>query len=305
MDRRTRFLGVWVIIATLIAFSSAVFADEAGQSYVRQFHPGNAAIGSEAAWEGRGVPAEPYGVPVTPPIYLVNFLLLYIANPNNAANMPAYRAAIPWPLYDCLQKNPEGCLYADFERFFDEQVLPRGGCLWPNDCQEDPEWADLAPSIAMHPDQINEPLGIKRAERIAQRLGIDASMILTEMEYQCTIGTPTNRTPDQETIVLCIENLTNSKGNADIPLSSYGLSITDQGYVQSDCAPEAPCLVFNQLFAGPLERLAIECGWAIKLERMARETPFFHFVYDGNQCQKNAEPVCAVEPICLPFRPRK
>jgi hypothetical protein len=301
MDMRPRFLSAFVVIATLSAFSSVVVAGEGGQVNVGHIHPGNAAIVSEAASESRCVLGGPYGVPVTPAVYLVNFLLLYIANPNEAANMPAYRATIPLALYDCLKKHPEGCPYAKFARFFDDQVFDGGGCFWPRDCQESPKWEVLAPSIARHPDQINEPLGIHRAERLARCLGIDTSMILTDAEYQCTIGTPP-RNQDQETIFRCINNLTNSKGNTDIPLSSYGLSITDQGDVQSDCAPEAPCLVFNQLFAGPLEKIAFECGWLMKLRHMVRETPFFHLVDDANKCQHNAEPVCVVEPICLPVR---
>jgi hypothetical protein len=36
--------------------------------------------------------SEPYGAPVTP-VYLINFLFLYMANPHVAANMPAYRAS--------------------------------------------------------------------------------------------------------------------------------------------------------------------------------------------------------------------
>lgn len=307
MDERPRFLGVCVVIATLIAFSSVGGAGEVGQLDVPHSHPVNPVSVPEAPSKGPGVLAEPYGVAVTPAVYLVNFLLLYIANPNEAANMPAYRATIPSALYDCLKVHPQGCAYAEFARFFDDQAGSNRNkrCFWPTECQEDPKWAHLAPSIARHPDQINEPLGMDRARRLARFLGIDKSMILTDAEYQCTIGTPP-RTPDQETIFRCIGNLTNSNGNTAIPLSSYGLSITDQGDVQSVCAPEAPCLVFNQLFAGPLEKISVECGWGMKLERMVRETPFFQFVDDGNQCQEyGGAPTgaCVVEPICPPGRP--
>ncbi len=305
MDKRARFLGVFIVMVTIIAFSSVVVAGVVGQGNVRPMHLTNAAIVPEAASENRSLPGGPYGMAVTPAVYFVNFLLLYIANPNEAANMPAYRATIPSALYDCLKEHPEGCPYAEFARFFDNQIFDRGGCFWPTDCQEDPRWEAVAPSIARRPDQINEPLGIKRAEMLARLLGIDASMILTDTEYQCTIGTPP-RNQDQETIFQCINNLTNSMGNTDIPLSSYGLSITDQGDVQSVCAPEAPCLVFNQLFAGPLERIALQCGWAAKLERMVRETPFVHFVDDGHKCQQYGGAgtgACVVEPICRPTRP--
>ena len=141
--------------------------------------------------------------------------------------MPAYRAAVPQELYDCLQLNPEGCAYDEFEKFFDNPAVDGGASILPNECLAEPKWEVLAPSIAKHPDQINEPLAMKRAEWLARRLGIDKSMILTDKEYQCTIGEPSTRTQDQEIIFQCVNNLTNSNGNTDIPLSSYGLAITD------------------------------------------------------------------------------
>ncbi len=168
MDKRPRFLSLFVVVATLIAFSRVVVAGAGGQINVGHIHPWNAAIVSEAASKSRDVLGEPYGVAVTPAVYLVNFLLLYITNPNEAANMPAYRATIPSALYDCLKVNPQGCPYNDFARFFDDQAFDAGvnrRCFWPTACQEDPRWEVLAPSIARHPDQINEPLGMDRAER--------------------------------------------------------------------------------------------------------------------------------------------
>lgn len=305
MDKRSRFLSVFAAIATLIVFSSVVDAGEGGQVNVPHSHPGNPAIVSQAASESSCVLGESYGVAVSPAVYLVNFLLLYIANPSEAANMPAYRAAIPSELYDCLQENPEGCPYAEFEGFFDNQDIDNGASILPSECRADPKWEVLAPSIAKHPDQINEPLGIKRAEKLARRLGIDRSMILTDAEYQCTIGTPP-RNANQQTIFQCIQNLTNSNGNTDIPLSSYGLAITDQGDVQSLCAPQAPCLVFNDLFAGPLEKIAFECGWERKLDSMVRATPFSRLVNRGHRCQvfggAQVGGACIVETIRPPVR---
>ena len=49
---------------------------------------------------------EVYAPSLTPAIYLVNFLLLYMANPDLAAYMPAYKAPIPHPVVDCLEQNP-------------------------------------------------------------------------------------------------------------------------------------------------------------------------------------------------------
>ena len=57
-------------------------------------------------------------------MYLVNFVLLYMANPDIAAYMPAYKAPIPQPVVDCLEQNPTGCPYADYHQYFDN---PHGG----------------------------------------------------------------------------------------------------------------------------------------------------------------------------------
>jgi hypothetical protein len=243
---------------------------------------------------------EVYAPSVTPAIYLINFLFLYVAKPDIAAYLPAYKAPVPQPILDCLEQHPTGCPYSMFKRYFDEEAMAGGGnrgCVWTRDCQELPKWDRLAPPKFTQPDQINEPIGKTRAEQLAHLLGITDDMILTDAEYQCLIGTPP-RTQDQETIFTCIYNLTNSKGNALIPLSSYGLNVTEQGDIRSVCATNAPCLKFNALLAGPLENIAAQCGFLDKLVRMETQTPFLQFAADGDRCQKSAGEACFVEAIC-------
>jgi hypothetical protein len=287
MTTSGRFPNAIVVIAALLASAGVACAGEAGSGKDSSAYLENQAAVSDATPGSPGSADESYGVAVTPAVYFVNFLLLYIANPSEAANMPAYMASLPPQVYDCLEATPQGCTYADYASLFGfhRSEDPNKRPLWPTACREDPEWERLSPSIARFPNQLNEPLGAERAGRLARLLGIDDSMILTDAQYQCTIGTEP-RNPDQEIIVGCIDNLTNSKGNSDNPLSSYGLSVTDQGEVQSLCAPQAVCLVFNNLFKGPLEKIALQCGWAGKLERMVTQTPFLQFVYHGNKCQK-------------------
>lgn len=260
--------------------------------------------------------SEAYGVALTPPIYLINFLFLYMANPDLAASMPAYRAPIPRALFDCLEQNPTGCPYADAAPLLDAQhaspvvirtdrpLLPlvRAGsdireCFWPEECRESPELERLAPRRYVVASQINEPLGARRAARLARSLGMDDRMVLSDAEYQCLIGTPP-RTPDQEILFRCAQDLTNSRGSALVPLSSYGLSISESGDVRSNCAPDAPCLQFNALLAGPLEEIAFACGFLDKFTRMVTETPFLKFGIDGGPCQSGAEPACIVQLRC-------
>jgi len=303
MNERCRYLSLLAVTANLVAFLSAGGAGAASEGIGTRIHPGDPAIVSGAGSEARGLPVEPYGVGVAPGTYLINFLLLYIANPNEAAKMPAYRAPIPLALSACLKQNPQGCPYSAFAQFFDGNAHPSNFCPLPPDCQTDPKWARLAPDVARNSDQINEPMGMDRAKRLARLLGIDNGMILTDWEYQCTIGAPADRSDDQKTILACITDLTNSNGNTNIPLSSYGMAISDDenGYVRSLCAPEAPCLVFNQLFAGPLEKIAITCGWETKLDRMVRATPFTELIADGHKCQQlggAGSGACIVQPVC-------
>jgi hypothetical protein len=65
---------------------------------------------------------EVYAPSVTAAVYLVNFLLLYMANPDIAAYMPAYRAPIPQPVVDCLEQNPMGLSLGRLQA-----ILPRAG----------------------------------------------------------------------------------------------------------------------------------------------------------------------------------
>ena len=137
----------------------------------------------------------------------------------------------------------------------------------------------------------------RRADQLAHILGIDESMIFTDAQYHCVIGTPP-RDPDREIIFRCIYNLTNSNGNAAIPLSSYGLNITDQGDVRSICAPCAPCLEFNMLFKGRLEEIFAECRCLDKFLRVLAETQLPQFIEDGQLCQSSGEPACLIETNC-------
>jgi hypothetical protein len=244
-----------------------------------------------------------YGPPISPAIYLVNFLLLYMVNPRVAANMPAFKAPIPKAVAACLEQNPSGCPYAAFEHLFEQQTsgnrrLRPNKCFWPVECQLERKFVRLAPSRARRREQINKPLGIERAAQLARALGMDESMILTEQQYRCLIGTPP-RTPDQQTFFRCIQQLTNSNGTAAIPLSSYGLYVNEQGDVRSVCAPDAPCLDVNALLVGPFEKIAIECGFLQKFLRLLNQTPFLRLIPGGFACQDSHKPACIIETNCV------
>jgi hypothetical protein len=243
----------------------------------------------------------PFGVPLAPPIYFVNFLFLYFANPPTAAMMPAYRAPIPQQVYSCLLANPDGCPYEDMARFFRQQAAETSWAGvdtdWPSYCQTTERWRHLAPPIYQNADQINEPLGEQRALELALALGMDKEMILTRDEYACVMGVPP-RDHTQQILYACFIDFTASNGNGIVvPFSSYGLNLNEQGNVLSLCAPKAPCLEANQAFL-LLPVIAERCGFTDKLERFLRETPVEQFILEGGRCQHQTPDACIAATTC-------
>ena len=111
----------------------------------------------------------------------------------------------------------------------------------------------------------------------------------------------------REIIRLCAQDLSNSNGNTDIPLSSYGLFISDEENFRRLCAPDAPCLDFNKLFIPNvisgrdfdfLFRVAEECGFERKLNLLIRDTNLPRFAIRASFCQSDWEPTCIVEAAC-------
>src|SRR6201994_3223198 len=101
----------------------------------------------------------PFGVPLAPPIYLINFLLLYVSNAETAAFMPANRVALPQEVYKCLVDNPDGCPYAEMARFFAEQAAGTGDgrnqkTFWPESCRTSPQLENLGPPKHPQPTQL-------------------------------------------------------------------------------------------------------------------------------------------------------
>ena len=295
------FLNV-MLVFLVIGWAGSLYAQEWG---TRPSMVPQAASGTSAY-------VEPFGVPLAPGVYLANFMIFYFVKPDVAAYMPAYRAPLPQKVYECLYQSPNNsCPYDDMKKYFDEQALETGGSRnkstsWPASCQIDPRWQALAAPEYRQPDQIHQPLGRKKADQLARLLNMDQDMILTEKEYECMMGTdqdPPSNEFGRDIIRACLLDLTNSKGNADTPLSSYGLYLDEQENVRSNCAPDAPCLEFNELAKdGSLMKIAIQCGFKNKLKRLINpidtETPFPAILLEGVACQGDWVPSCIVEVAC-------
>ncbi len=305
----TRNVTAWLAIALLIPTLAA-----AGQS-----HNDHSASAHDKPWGSSSETIEPMGMGLAPPVYLVSFMFMYIANPEQAAFMPAYSAALPEEVYGCLHSypfSPENCSYEKMKPYFDAQASQAGPVrnhktVWPKLCRTDRKWQRLTPNKYRQLEQINEPLGNKRAARMAKLLGIEKDMILTKKQYQCMIAEPRN--VSQDIIYNCTRYLSNSNGNMAgiVPLSSYGLFVGPDENARSLCAPGAACLEFNKLFVPEfisdsrlqsLFDIARQCKFEKKLARLLAKTPTLQFGLEGYLCQDSTDewkPSCIVETACL------
>jgi hypothetical protein len=209
---------------------------------------------------------------------------------------------LPQQVYKCLLANPDGCPYDEMARFFRRQAADKMvgrdiNTVWPQSCQTTGQWQALAPPVYQHPDQINQPLGDEKADQLAQALGIEQDMILTDSEYLCVLGVPP-RDLAREDLYVCFIDFTASKGNGVVfPFTSYGLNLNEHGDVLSLCAPRAPCLEANKVFLR-LREIADECGFTSKLERLLSQTPVLQFITEGGQCQADSGLACIAETTC-------
>lgn len=59
------------------------------------------------------------GMSMIPPLWIVNFCLIYTMSPQIAAYMPAYWTAIPWPVASAIKASPTGQVpYSQYESYF-------------------------------------------------------------------------------------------------------------------------------------------------------------------------------------------
>ncbi len=59
------------------------------------------------------------GMSMAPPLWIVNFALIYILNPSMAASMPAYWAPIPAEVADAIESSPTGQVpFSDYASYF-------------------------------------------------------------------------------------------------------------------------------------------------------------------------------------------
>ena len=171
-------------------------------------------------------------------------------------------------------------------------------------------YAQLAPTLAQNPSQLNQPIGQARAEITAAAFGLDRSLVLTPQQTQYFLGVPGRRTAQQQLIWDCVNNLTNTTVNpivrdvhgtrTNVILGSYGLTTyydsTGRLMIQSDCASsgtqQAECLVFNSYLTGYIQKRMLEIGAYRSWRMMVSSDSFKKLAAASLKCQAAHEGAC-------------
>lgn len=120
-----------------------------------------------------------------------------------------------------------------------------------------------APTQVTSSEQLNQPLGQARADRIARALGLDKNLCFTEQQYLTFIsGQGANGSGNFQSAQLVDESvaiLTNSKAHpqirningkpTQIVLGSYGLTVNTSGMLESPANADAPTRQVNSVIA--------------------------------------------------------
>ncbi|MEN0136082.1 MAG: hypothetical protein AAGC80_13090 [Rhodococcus sp. (in: high G+C Gram-positive bacteria)] len=113
------FVGTWLrsngATHTLVALYESAYTVQAAYGFAAQQISGAAQLVTNTK---DGVSAE-VGMSMAPPLWIVNFALLYILQPSLAAAMPAYWAPIPPAVADAVRSSPTGQVpFRDYASYF-------------------------------------------------------------------------------------------------------------------------------------------------------------------------------------------
>ncbi len=113
------FVGNWLrdngAVHTLVALYRSAYTVQAAYGFVAQQMSGAAQLVTTTKG---GVSAE-VGMSMAPPLWIVNFALIYVLNPVLAAGMPAYWAPIPPQVAAAIKASPTGQVpFSDYAGYF-------------------------------------------------------------------------------------------------------------------------------------------------------------------------------------------
>lgn len=117
-----------------------------------------------------------------------------------------------------------------------------------------PAFERVAPPMLTNPAQLNQPLGLAAANRVAAAIGLSPKDALSEQQYRALLtGGGVGGSRDAAKIIdACLLILTNTRGRpmfGDSVVGSYGLYVNKHGMLQSPANASAPTRQVNSLIA--------------------------------------------------------
>lgn len=114
------FVGTWLrnngATHTLIALYRSAYTVQAVYGFAAQQISGEAQLVTNT----KGSVSTEVGMSMAPPLWIVNFALLYILKPSLAAAMPAHWAPIPSAVAEAVKSSPTGQVdYGDYASYFE------------------------------------------------------------------------------------------------------------------------------------------------------------------------------------------
>ncbi|ATI31652.1 hypothetical protein NOU13_02510 [Rhodococcus erythropolis] len=114
------FVGTWLrnngATHTLIALYQSAYTVQAVYGFAAQQISGEAQLVTNT----KGDVSSEVGMSMAPPLWIVNFALLYILKPSLAAAMPAHWAPIPPAVADAVKASPTGQIaFSDYASYFE------------------------------------------------------------------------------------------------------------------------------------------------------------------------------------------
>ncbi len=113
------YIGTWLrhngAAHSLAALYRSAYTVQAAYGFAAQQISGSAQLVTNT----KGDVSTEVGMSMAPPLWIVNFALIYILKPSLAAQMPAYWAPIPPPVADAIKASPSGQVpFGDFVSYF-------------------------------------------------------------------------------------------------------------------------------------------------------------------------------------------
>ncbi|MFD9548576.1 hypothetical protein ACFWBG_14405 [Nocardia salmonicida] len=114
------YVGTWLrdngAVRTLAALYRSAYTVQAAYGFAAQQISGEAQLVPNT----KGGVSTVVGMSMAPPLWIVNFALIYILNPALAAEMPAYWAPIPGQVVDAINASPTGQVpFGDYAAYFE------------------------------------------------------------------------------------------------------------------------------------------------------------------------------------------